>query len=176
MTLHGDLEQQQRTTDLSALCQWQRQCAGRFRCRGARADIDSVDAVFNHGRPLNRVYLHRIGRTGRGGETGRAISLVADREMNRLHGIEAFMQQGPMSVLQLPDRAPTGPLPDPLFTTLEINGGRRHKLRPGDILGALTAHASITGAVVGKSIYWTNNLRCRAFIRGCPGATAIEPA
>ena len=86
------------------------------------------------------------------------------------------MQQGPMSVLQLPDRAPTGPLPDPLFTTLEINGGRRHKLRPGDILGALTAHASITALWWGKSIYWTINLRCRAFIRGCPGATAIEPA
>ena len=62
-------------------------------------DIDSVDAVFNHRLPAQpEVYLHRIGRTGRGGETGRAISLVADREMNRLHGIEAFMQQGPMSV------------------------------------------------------------------------------
>ncbi len=60
------------------------------------------------------------------------------------------MQQGPMAVLQIPDRAPPGPLPDPLYTTLEINGGRRHKLRPGDILGALTAHASVTGALVGK--------------------------
>jgi ATP-independent RNA helicase DbpA len=114
-------------------------------------DIDSVDAVFNHTLPAQpEVYVHRIGRTGRGGETGSAISLVADRDMNRLHSIEAFMQQGPMAVLQIPDRAPLGPLPDPLYTTLEINGGRRHKLRPGDILGALTAHASVTGALVGK--------------------------
>ena len=55
-----------------------------------------------------------------------------------------------MPVLQRPDRSPDGPLPDPKYITLEINGGRRHKLRPGDILGALTAHSEITGAVVGK--------------------------
>jgi ATP-independent RNA helicase DbpA len=114
-------------------------------------DIEAVDVVFNHSLPAQpEVYVHRIGRTGRGGEAGRAISLVADRDMNRLHSIEAFGNQGPMSVLQLPERSPDGPLPEPKYITLEINGGRRHKLRPGDILGALTAHADITGAVVGK--------------------------
>ncbi len=114
-------------------------------------DIDAVDVVFNHSLPGQpEVYVHRIGRTGRGGEVGRAISLVADRDMNLLHDIEAFIDQGPMSVLQQPDQSPTGPVPEPKYTTLEINGGRRHKLRPGDILGALTANSAITGAVVGK--------------------------
>ncbi|MAD07427.1 MAG: ATP-dependent RNA helicase DbpA [Gammaproteobacteria bacterium] len=151
VTLHGDLEQQQRTQTLVRFANGSANVLVASDVAARGLDIDSVDAVFNHTLPAQpEVYVHRIGRTGRGGEAGRAISLVADREMNRLHGIEAFMQQGPMSVLQLPDRAPNGPLPDPLFTTLEINGGRRHKLRPGDILGALTAHASITGAVVGK--------------------------
>ena len=55
-----------------------------------------------------------------------------------------------MPMLQLPDHSPDGPLPEPQYVTLEINGGRRHKLRPGDILGALTAHKDIAGSVVGK--------------------------
>ena len=107
--------------------------------------------VFNYSLPAQpEVYTHRIGRTGRGGEAGSALSLVADREMNRLHAIEAFSDQGPMPMLQLPDHSPDGPLAEPQYVTLEVNGGRRHKLRPGDILGALTAHKDITGAVIGK--------------------------
>ena len=151
VTLHGDLEQQQRTETLVRFANGSANVLVASDVAARGLDIDAVDVVFNHSLPAQpEVYVHRIGRTGRGGEAGRAISLVADRDMNRLHDIEAFIDQGPMSVLQRPDRSPDGPLPDPKYTTLEINGGRRHKLRPGDILGALTAHSAITGAVVGK--------------------------
>ena len=151
VTLHGDLEQQLRTRTLVRFANGSANVLVASDVAARGLDIDAVDVVFNHslpGQPV--VYVHRIGRTGRGGEVGRAISLVADRDMNRLHDIEAFIDQGPMSVLQQPDQSPTGPVPEPKYTTLEINGGRRHKLRPGDILGALTAHSAITGAVVGK--------------------------
>ncbi len=151
VTLHGDLEQQQRTQTLVRFANGSANVLVASDVAARGLDIDAVDVVFNHSLPAQpEVYVHRIGRTGRGGEAGRAISLVADRDMNRLHGIEAFIDQGPMPVLQRPDRSPDGPLPDPKYITLEINGGRRHKLRPGDILGALTAHSEITGAVVGK--------------------------
>jgi ATP-independent RNA helicase DbpA len=151
VALHGDLEQQQRTQTLVRFANGSANVLVASDVAARGLDIEAVDVVFNHSLPAQpEVYVHRIGRTGRGGEAGRAISLVADRDMNRLHSIEAFGNQGPMSVLQLPERSPDGPLPEPKYITLEINGGRRHKLRPGDILGALTAHADITGAVVGK--------------------------
>ena len=151
VTLHGDLEQQLRTRTLVRFANGSANVLVASDVAARGLDIDAVDVVFNHSLPGQpEVYVHRIGRTGRGGEVGRAISLVADRDMNRLHDIEAFIDQGPMSVLQQPDQSPTGPVPEPKYTTLEINGGRRHKLRPGDILGALTAHSAITGAVVGK--------------------------
>lgn len=151
VALHGDLEQHQRTQTLIRFANGSANVLVASDVAARGLDIDAVDVVFNHSMPAQpEVYVHRIGRTGRGGAAGRAISLVADREMNRLHSIERFSNQGPMSVLQLPDRAPHGPPPMPSYQTLEISGGRRHKLRPGDILGALTAHPDITGAVVGK--------------------------
>ena len=151
VALHGDLEQLQRNQTLIRFANGSANVLVASDVAARGLDIEAVDVVFNHSLPAQpEVYTHRIGRTGRGGQAGSAVSLVADREMNRLHAIEAFSDQGPMPMLQLPDHSPDGPLPEPQYVTLEINGGRRHKLRPGDILGALTAHKDIARSVVGK--------------------------
>jgi ATP-dependent RNA helicase DeaD len=57
-------------------------------------DIEHISHVFNYDMPEDpEVYVHRIGRTGRAGKTGIAISLVAPREKWRLGRIEGFVKQ-----------------------------------------------------------------------------------
>ncbi len=92
--LNGDLEQNARERIL-----------GRFRSNQIKVlvatdvaarglDIDDISHVFNYHLPDDaEVYVHRIGRTGRAGKTGIAISLFAPREKRRLREIEAFTKQ-----------------------------------------------------------------------------------
>jgi len=95
-------------------------------------------------------HVHRIGRTGRAGAEGLALSLASLDEMGRIGRIEqlqgeAFKWQ-PLDGVQ---DAPGGALL-PAMDTLQILGGRKEKIRPGDILGALTGEAGFTSAQIGK--------------------------
>jgi len=92
-------------------------------------------------------HLHRIGRTGRAGQKGHALHLVAAREINRASMIQA--QQG--NPLRWGKLVFASGAPSPAqWITLAIDGGRQDKLRPGDILGALTGEAGLPGDAVGK--------------------------
>ena len=95
-------------------------------------------------------YTHRIGRTGRAGKTGLALSLFAESERYKLEGIAADHAREVEfeAVDTLPSQGE--PLPPPGFVTLCIAGGRKQKVRPGDILGALTGGGGIEGQAVGK--------------------------
>jgi ATP-independent RNA helicase DbpA len=114
-------------------------------------DIKNLAAVVNYELPSDAdIYLHRIGRTGRAGSGGLALSLCGPSEMPRALRIEA-QQGGRLQWRKL------GPIdvksPDALLapmTTLRIDGGRGDKLRPGDILGALTGDAGLPGDAIGK--------------------------
>ncbi|MNZ96749.1 ATP-dependent RNA helicase DbpA [compost metagenome] len=95
------------------------------------------------------IHIHRIGRSGRAGEKGLALSLVAPAEASRAQAIEE-LQKAPLNWERLDFlRANTAPLLPPM-TTLCIAGGRKDKLRPGDILGALTGDAGLPGSAIGK--------------------------
>jgi ATP-independent RNA helicase DbpA len=96
------------------------------------------------------VYVHRIGRTGRAGKTGTAVSLVEDREMWRLQEIEKLLPDALIQQRGIPDAKRGDETLVPLMTTIQISGGRKNKLRPGDLLGALTAQGGIPGDSVGK--------------------------
>jgi ATP-independent RNA helicase DbpA len=114
-------------------------------------DIDALDMVINVELARDsEMHIHRVGRTGRAGETGIAISLVAPSESQRARAIEEI-QKAALQWKQLDDlkNAGGGPLL-PTMSTLCIGSGRKDKLRPGDILGALTGDAGIPGAQVGK--------------------------
>jgi ATP-independent RNA helicase DbpA len=95
-------------------------------------------------------HVHRIGRTGRAGAKGLALSLASLDEMGRVGRIE-HLQGAEFRWLPLADvsDAPGGPLL-PAMDTLQILGGRKEKIRPGDILGALTGEAGFTAAQIGK--------------------------
>ncbi len=94
--------------------------------------------------------MHRIGRTGRAGRRGRAIALVTRRDARRRTDLEHATGA---ELLPFPDddsRAPAADL-GAKMETLYISGGRKEKVRPGDILGALTGEAGgLTASDVGK--------------------------
>jgi ATP-independent RNA helicase DbpA len=93
------------------------------------------------------IHLHRVGRTGRAGQRGVAITLCAPKEATRANAIEA-RQGRPLRWEKTP--AGRGRPLAAAFATLAIDAGRQDKLRPGDVLGALTGSAGLPGDAVGK--------------------------
>nr|WP_255676084.1 ATP-dependent RNA helicase DbpA [Pusillimonas sp. MFBS29] len=151
LALHGDLEQREREDVLIQFAN--RSCsvlvATDVAARGL--DIDSLDAVINvEITPDPEVHIHRIGRTGRGQAKGLALSLCAPFEMRWANQIEQYQGQSiSWANLKSLKPAPGGRLRAPMVT-LCIQGGKKDKLRPGDLLGALTKDAGFAGAQIGK--------------------------
>ncbi len=151
MALHGDLEQRDRDQVLIQFAN--RSCsvlvATDVAARGL--DIAQLECVINvEMTPDMEVHTHRIGRTGRAGAEGLALSLSSLDEMGRVGRIEQ-MQGYAFEWQKLDDLkvAPGGPMQPPM-ETLQILGGRKEKIRPGDILGALTGEAGFTFEQIGK--------------------------
>lgn len=148
LAIHGDLEQIDRTDVLTQFSN--HSCcvlvATDVAARGI--DIKDMPMVINYELPRDRdVYTHRIGRTGRAGEKGVACTLYDDYEHE-----EAQEYQSDTSV-----NANYKELKDayefemhPANKTLIIDGGKKDKVRAGDLLGALTGDAGIQAKYIGK--------------------------
>jgi len=153
LALHGELEQRERDELLVQFAN--RSCtvlvATDVAARGL--DIRTVDAVINVDVAKDtEVHTHRIGRTGRGDKTGLALSLCAPSERKWVKLIEAW-QGGPVRWFALAELQPqpvSGALLQAPMLTLRILGGRKDKLRPGDLLGALTGVAGLSKEQVGR--------------------------
>jgi len=151
LAMHGDLEQIQRTETLILFSNQSATILVATDVAARGLDIGKVDVVFNYELPKQpEVYIHRIGRTGRAGSKGQAISLVAEREGRRLDAIQDHFPSHKIEAFDLDTVAERARDLVPPMSTIEINGGRRHKLRPGDFLGAITAGKEIPGSAVGK--------------------------
>jgi ATP-dependent RNA helicase DbpA len=151
MALNGDLEQRDRDQVLVMFASRSVSVLVATDVAARGLDIDSLDLVINVELAKDAdTHIHRVGRTGRAGEKGMAISLVAPPEMRRAKAIEA-LQGASLNWHPLSSLKPRGdePLEAPMVT-LCISAGRKDKLRPGDILGALTGEAGIPGNKVGK--------------------------
>ncbi|MEQ8860728.1 MAG: ATP-dependent RNA helicase DbpA [Pseudomonadales bacterium] len=150
LALHGDQDQAERNRTLIRFANHSAKVLVATDVAARGLDVDDVDAVFNYQLPTQpEVYLHRSGRTGRAGRRGLAVSLVGERERPRLAVIEQDTTCGAIERRPLPDAARTNAMQS-TCTTLEISGGRRNKLRPGDLLGALTAAGGVPGDAVGR--------------------------
>jgi len=153
LALHGDMEQRDRDEVLLQLAN--RSCnvlvASDVAARGL--DVEDLAAVVNYELPTDvDAYRHRIGRTGRAGRRGLALSLVAGRENTRAEMIAAAQDSPPpRENAPLATGRPAQPAQAPM-TTLRIDGGKTDKLRPGDILGALTGEAGLPGPAIGKIV------------------------
>jgi ATP-dependent RNA helicase DbpA len=151
VALHGDLDQVERTGVLVRFANGSASVLVATDVAARGLDIDDVDAVFNYELPGQpEVYVHRIGRTARAGKAGLAVSLVAARELPRLQGIQAALPGVEIRATRIPADGHSAAVQPPAMGTVEINGGRRNKLRPGDLLGTLTAPGGVPGESVGK--------------------------
>ncbi len=140
LALYGELEQRERDQVLAQFAN--RSCsvlvATDVASRGL--DINQLEAVINVDiTPDPEVHVHRVGRTGRAGATGLALSLAILNDMGRVGKIEQYQNQPstwyPLDTLT---ETSTAPLLPPMVT-VQILGGRKEKIRPGDVLGALTS-------------------------------------
>ena len=151
LALHGDMEQRDRDEVLVRFAN--RSCsvlvASDVAARGL--DVEDLAAVVNYELPTDPdVYVHRIGRTGRAGRDGLALSLCTPREEARAQAIAertgvAIRWQRATPLAGKARNVPPAPM-----ATLRIDGGKTDKLRPGDIVGALTGEAGLPVAAVGK--------------------------
>jgi ATP-independent RNA helicase DbpA len=95
-------------------------------------------------------HVHRIGRTGRAGSKGVACSLFTNKDSYKVVEIEDYLGIR-ISESELPDASVLErEIFAPKMGTIRIDGGKKHKVRPGDILGALTGKDGIDGKDVGK--------------------------
>ena len=150
LALHGELDQREREEMLVQFAN--RSCvvlvASDVAARGL--DISELPMVVNFDIPSDAdTYIHRIGRTGRAGRRGLALNLCAPRESRRANVIEERLGE-PLywnNLPQLDERREALSAP---FVTLAVDAGRQDKLRPGDLLGALTGEAGLPGPAIGR--------------------------
>ncbi len=151
LALYGELEQRERDQVLVQFAN--RSCsvlvATDVAARGL--DVHNLEAVINVDvTPDSEIHIHRIGRTGRGDAEGLALTLASMDEMGNVGKIEQL--QGHESVwAPLASLIPAaGGKLQPPMATLQIAGGRKEKIRAGDVLGALTGDAGFAKEQVGK--------------------------
>lgn len=146
--LHGDLEQYQRN---DVLVKFSNQTvpvlvATDVAARGL--DIKELSMVINYGLPFEQnIYTHRIGRTGRAGSKGIAATLYWGKQSYKAQKMEnGYREFNAIDSLVTTQgyflKAPNG--------TLVIEAGKKNKLRPGDLLGALTGDVGLQGSNIGK--------------------------
>ncbi len=151
LAIHGDLEQRDRDQTLVRFSN-KSACvlvATDVAARGL--DIDSLDAVINFEIARDsEVHVHRVGRTGRAGSKGLAFTLFSAKEDYKLAQLKDVLGYE-ITGEALPAKSVLNGDPiEATMVTLLIDGGKKQKIRAGDILGALTGENGIQGKEVGK--------------------------
>ena len=142
--LQGDLEQFDRDRVMAKFRNHSTRVLVATDVAGRGIDVEALDAVVNYELPQQpEAYVHRIGRTGRAGRRGLALSLVTRSDSRKVEDIEGTtgvkLEKGDVDSL-VPENVPGVSLISG-WETLSISAGRKDKMRPGDILGALTGEA-----------------------------------
>jgi ATP-independent RNA helicase DbpA len=155
--LHGDLEQHERDRVLAKFRNASTRVLIATDVAARGIDVENLDLVINYDLPLQPdVYVHRIGRTGRAGKTGLAISFASPREQPKIQAIQqrtgVALERVKLDALEPSELGPVEALErDAAMDTLKIEAGRKQKMRPADILGALTGEAAgLHGTDIGK--------------------------
>lgn len=169
-SLHGGMEQRDRLFSIQDFKrgEFQYLIATDVAARGIH--IDDISLVVNYDLPLdNESYVHRIGRTGRAGNVGMAITFATRNEYRTLQEIEEYIQYKiPKEATPTVEEVAAGELlfnhragMEPILkidksdtlnrqiTRIRINAGKKAKMRPGDILGAITTISGIDGGDIG---------------------------
>ena len=156
-TLHGDLEQRDRDRVMAKFRNGSTRVLVATDVAARGIDLAKLELVVNFDLPSQpEIYVHRIGRTGRAGQSGLAVSLCAPNEATKRAAIEAYTGRA-LEVVRYdagsakPAATAAAGLGRAKMVTLRLSGGRKDKLRPGDILGALTGEGGgLAGDQIGK--------------------------
>jgi len=158
LALHGEMDQRDRDEALVRFANGSVTILVATDVAARGLDIDKLALVINYQLSSDpNSHIHRIGRTGRAGNSGRALTLVTERDRSKVEYLaEAMNQPTTLDTLPNADIAASRANPAPMVTLL-IQGGKKQKLRAGDILGALTGADGIDGKHVGKINISTNH-------------------
>ena len=150
MALHGDLDQRERDEVLVQFTNGSCRVLVATDVAARGLDIAGLPLVISHGLASDAdIHTHRIGRTGRAGLAGKALALVSGDERRRVIPIEEALGGAVRWERIDLSRKPARPAP-PAMQTLVIDAGRQDKLRPGDVVGALTGAGGLDAAAIGK--------------------------
>lgn len=143
--LHGDMEQFERNETIIQFRNLSTPILVATDLLGRGIDIDGLDAIINVDIP-NQIerYTHRIGRTGRAGKEGLAISLVGEYQIERFNDLGRSITPIPLPTVQKKYSI------TPPMRTICIDAGKKEKLRAGDIVGALIHECGLTKEEIGK--------------------------
>ena len=158
IALNGDMEQVDRDI---AMIRFSNQSAAILVATDVAArglDIKDLPLVINFDVAFEHdVHIHRIGRTGRAGSKGIALTLTLPADAERLCAIEQALSQ-PLVWKNASDLSTShSKMPSPSMVTVCINAGRKDKIRPGDVLGCLTKDAGLNAQGIGKIAITTNS-------------------
>jgi ATP-independent RNA helicase DbpA len=151
LEMHSDLEQQDRTLTMIKFSNRSASILVATDLAARGIDVKDVSMVINYDLPRDHEqYVHRIGRTGRAGQEGVAVSLYTSQERSVFLAIGDYLKREAVirdvQILE-PFKANLSKAP---MATIYISGGKKNSIRPGDILGALTKDAGLDGADIGK--------------------------
>ncbi len=151
-TLHGGMEQPDRDKTITLFRNGTTPVLVATDLAARGLDIDKLKNIIHYELPDDAApYLHRSGRTGRAGKSGTVYTLVSPRDEQKLHDWNLMQMDEWLNTATLSKKAATSVIAQaPAFTTLYIAGGRKDKISPGDIVGALIAVAGLQANQVGK--------------------------
>ena len=151
LTLHSDLDQKQRDEVLLMFSNKSYPILIATDVASRGLDIDDISLVINYDLANDeKVHTHRIGRTARAGKKGMAITLCNDYDVDNIIDFNDILNKKTSfdDVTVLEDdvsfklRAP--------YRTVFVNGGKKDKVRAGDLLGALTGTIGLSKDDIGK--------------------------
>ena len=150
LAIHGDLDQRERDQALIRFANGSISVLVATDVAARGIDIEALDLVINFNIAHDaQVHVHRVGRTGRAGNQGVACSFFNERELPRVKVLDVGIDNTQADLLPA-EHYLDKPIIKPKMTTLKIDGGKKQKLRPGDIVGGLTGKGGIAGDKIGK--------------------------
>ena len=145
--IHGDLDQRDRNESVIAFSNGSKRILVATDVASRGLDIKDINLVINYDLPFDKeVYTHRIGRTGRADATGMAISLFTPKDHEKCAYVMTEAKKADPTLLRVDSKFRM----QSDFDTLCLNGGKKTKLRAGDILGTFCKEIGVDNAHIGK--------------------------
>lgn len=151
LTLHSDLDQKERDEVLVMFSNKSFPILVATDVASRGLDIDDISLVINYDLAKDeKIHTHRIGRTARAGKSGNAISLCNSYDEEKMYEFNELLNKNCVfDDLSSFEDDPTFKL-DCDYRTIYINGGKKNKVRAGDLLGALTGSIGLSKDDIGK--------------------------